>query len=109
MTDGPQVIIESSGSAESGGPTEMWRDPAAAPAERVHDLISRMTIREKVAQLCGVWVGIDAAGGDVVPHQHDVAIAPADWGKLIGDGVGQLTRPFRSEEHRVGKECRYRW
>ena len=94
MTDGPQVIIESSGSAESGGPTEMWRDPAAAPAERVHDLISRMTIREKVAQLCGVWVGIDAAGGDVVPHQHDVATAPADWDKLIGDGVGQLTRPF---------------
>jgi len=88
MTDGPQVIIESSGS------TEIWRDPATAPAERVRDLISRMTLREKVAQLYGVWVGIDATDGDVAPHQHDISSAPPDWDKLIGDGVGQLTRPF---------------
>jgi beta-xylosidase len=88
--------------------TEIWRDPAAAPAERVRDLISRMTAREKVAQLYGVWVGIDAVGGDVAPHQHDAAPhqhdaaphqhdaapAPADWDTLIGDGIGQLTRAF---------------
>jgi beta-xylosidase len=88
MTDGPQVIIESSDSAE------IWRDPAGTPAERVRDLVARMTLREKVAQLYGVWVGIDTAGGDVVPHQHEFASAPADWDKLIGDGIGQLTRAF---------------
>jgi beta-xylosidase len=88
MTDGPQVIIESSGSAE------IWRDPAGTPAERVRDLIARMTMAEKVAQLYGAWVGIDATGGDVVPHQHDFASAPADWDKLIADGIGQLTRAF---------------
>jgi len=81
------VTIESRVSAQT------WRDPTATAAERVGDLLSRMTIREKVAQLQGIWVGIDDAGGDMAPHQHDAAPAP-DWDALIVDGVGQLTRPF---------------
>jgi len=81
------VTIESRVSAQT------WRDPAATPAERVSDLLSRMTIREKVAQLYGIWIGIDDADGDMAPHQHEAAPAP-DWDALIADGVGQLTRPF---------------
>ncbi|KAA2252274.1 glycosyl hydrolase [Solihabitans fulvus] len=54
--------------------------------------MARMSVREKVAQLSGVWVGIDAAG-DVAPHQHEQASAP-DWDALVPFGVGQLTRPF---------------
>ncbi|HZC52254.1 MAG TPA: glycoside hydrolase family 3 protein, partial [Mycobacterium sp.] len=77
--------------SESG---EIWRDQRAAAAVRVADLISRMSVREKVAQLYGVWVGIDASGGDVAPYQHEFAHAPADWSTLIADGIGQLTRPF---------------
>ena len=73
---------------------EIWRDRGATAAERAADLIARMTTREKVAQLYGVWVGIDAAGGDVAPYQHEFASAPADWTTLIRDGIGQLTRPF---------------
>src|SRR5205823_5065214 len=73
---------------------EIWRDPTVAPAERVRDLIARMTVREKIAQLYGVWVGIDSAGDDVAPHQHEFASAPADWDALIRDGLGQLTRAF---------------
>src|SRR5205823_2089504 len=73
--------------------TETWRDPAATPAERVRDLLSRMTLREKIAQLYGVWVGVDAARGEVAPHQHDAAPVP-DWETLIGAGLGQLTRVF---------------
>jgi beta-xylosidase len=73
--------------------TETWRDPAATPAERVRDLLSRMTLREKIAQLYGVWVGVDAARGEVVPHQHAAAPVP-DWEKLIDAGLGQLTRVF---------------
>jgi beta-glucosidase len=73
---------------------EVWRDPAAEVGARVGDLMARMTVREKVAQLYGVWVGIDSAGGDVAPHQHELATAPAAWEELIRDGIGQLTRPF---------------
>jgi beta-xylosidase len=88
MMDGPHVTTESSVSAE------IWRDPAADPATRVSDLISRMTMREKIAQLYGVWVGIDAAAGDVVPHQDEFGAAPVELDKLIGAGIGQLTRAF---------------
>ena len=37
-----------------------WQDPALAPEERVADLLSRMTLQEKTAQLYGIWVGADA-------------------------------------------------
>jgi beta-xylosidase len=74
--------------------TEIWRDPEATPAERVRDLMDRMTVPEKIAQLYGVWVGVDAAAGDVAPHQHEFAAAPPDWEALISSGIGQLTRVF---------------
>jgi beta-glucosidase len=72
---------------------ERWRDPAADPAERVADLMARMSLREKVAQLYGVWVGLDTSRGEIAPHQHDHAAAP-DWDAIVGHGIGQLTRPF---------------
>ena len=74
--------------------TETWRDPAAAAADRVRDLLARMTVREKVAQLFGLWVNADAASGPVAPHQDDVAAPASPWEALISDGVGQLTRPY---------------
>ena len=45
---------------------------ATAGATEVDGLIARMTLEEKIAQLYGVWVGADDAGGDVAPHQHDM-------------------------------------
>src|SRR3712207_9220223 len=71
-----------------------WRNPAVPAEDRVADLVSRMTLEEKVAQLYGVWVGIDATEGEVAPHQHDMAAEPVDWDDLIRSGLGQLTRPF---------------
>ncbi len=71
-----------------------WRDTNLTPRQRVTDLLSRMTLEEKVAQLYGVWVGADASGEGVAPHQHDLAEVPTDWDALIANGLGQLTRPF---------------
>ncbi|MEV4316235.1 glycoside hydrolase family 3 N-terminal domain-containing protein [Actinocrispum sp. NPDC049592] len=73
-------------------PEETWRDTMAPPTIRARDLVGRMTTAEKVAQLSGIWVGIDS--GAVAPHQHDFAGEPPDWEAHIRDGVGQLTRPF---------------
>jgi beta-glucosidase len=78
---------------DSGSRAVTWRDASASPADRVRDLLSRMTLREKVAQLYGIWVGIDSGAGEVAPHQHEAAPAP-DWDEVIGYGVGQLTRPL---------------
>jgi beta-xylosidase len=85
---------QSSASQSSATQYQLWQDPAAAPADRAADLAARMTVREKVAQLYGVWVGADTEGGQVAPHQHDLAPAPADWAELIASGIGQLTRAF---------------
>ncbi|MHB9859685.1 beta-xylosidase/alpha-l-arabinosidase [Streptomyces sp. YIM S03343] len=73
--------------------TAPWRDPALPAAARVADLLSRMTLEEKTAQLYGVWVGADTDGDGVAPHQHDMT-ADHDWDELITHGLGQLTRSF---------------
>lgn len=74
---------------------EAWQDPACPVDERVADLISRMTLEEKLAQLGSVWMGASGDGGDVAPMQdqffsHDSP--PLD--ELIKNGMGQLTRVF---------------
>ncbi|MCT9081684.1 glycoside hydrolase family 3 N-terminal domain-containing protein [Streptomyces fulvoviolaceus] len=73
--------------------TAPWRDPALPAATRVDDLLSRMTLEEKTAQLYGVWVGASTDGDGVAPLQREMT-AEYDWDELIGQGLGQLTRPF---------------
>ncbi|MFE9815167.1 glycoside hydrolase family 3 N-terminal domain-containing protein [Streptomyces sp. NBC_00236] len=70
-----------------------WRDPSLTPEERVADLIPRMTLEEKTAQLYGIWVGADAEGDGVAPHQNDM-VDDVDFDDLTTRGLGQLTRPF---------------
>ncbi len=61
----------------------LYRDPAAQIDVRVSDLLGRMTVEEKVAQLGSVWsfeiVGIGT-------------LDPDKAGRLIGRGIGQITR-----------------
>ncbi|CAM5557410.1 glycoside hydrolase family 3 N-terminal domain-containing protein [Streptomyces griseorubiginosus] len=73
--------------------TAPWRDPALTAAARVDDLLSRMTLEEKTAQLYGVWVGASTDGDGVAPLQREMT-AEYDWDELITRGLGQLTRPF---------------
>jgi beta-xylosidase len=74
--------------------TGRWRDPSRPVAERVAALLAEMRLEEKIAQLYGVWVGVDPHGQDVAPHQHDLADSALDFPSLIRSGLGQLTRPF---------------
>ena len=78
----------------ANGSLPIWRDPTRSPRERVADLLAKMTLEEKIAQLYGVWVGADASGDGVAPHQHDMSNPDLDWHALISRGIGQLTRPF---------------
>ncbi|BFV55686.1 glycoside hydrolase family 3 N-terminal domain-containing protein [Kitasatospora sp. CMC57] len=70
-----------------------WNDAALTPEARADALIAAMTLREKTAQLVGVWVGASDEGGEVAPHQHEME-EPPDLGTLLPYGLGQLTRPF---------------
>ncbi|GMA27403.1 hypothetical protein GCM10025874_06560 [Arenivirga flava] len=74
-------------------PLEAWRDASLPARARAEDLVTRMTLDEKLAQLVGVWVGADASGGGVAPHQSDMA-GSLDWDETIRHGLGQLTRPY---------------
>ncbi|MGW8767209.1 beta-xylosidase/alpha-l-arabinosidase [Streptomyces sp. NPDC055815] len=74
-------------------PYRAWHDTALSAEARVDALIREMTLKEKTAQLYGVWVGASDEGAEVAPHQHDME-EPVDLDALLPDGLGQLTRPF---------------
>ncbi len=75
------------------GVVPVWRDTSKPTAVRVEALIAEMTLEEKLAQLYGIWVGADASGGEVAPHQNEM-IDDVDIEQLLPTGLGQLTRPF---------------
>jgi beta-glucosidase len=73
--------------AGSADETPLYKNPAAPVSARVEDLLGRMTLEEKVAQLMAVWQGKVAFFDDKT--QFD----PAKAAKLYPDGIGQVTRP----------------
>jgi beta-xylosidase len=74
--------------------TQVWRDPSRPAAERVEDLLGRMTLEEKAAQLTSVWLGGQARDSNVAPTQGDFHAPEAPFAEFIQDGLGQLTRVF---------------
>jgi beta-xylosidase len=84
--------------ASAGTPTpggaETWRDPARPAGQRVADLLSRMTLAEKVAQLGSIWQGAAVDGDGVAPMQDQFNEEHPPLDELIKNGLGQLTRVF---------------
>ena len=72
----------------------LWRDPSRPDAERAADLLGRMTLEEKVAQLASIWLGNQPRDSNVAPMQGDFGVPEAPLAELIKDGLGQLTRVF---------------
>ena len=61
------LLIRTASSAQTGliaqtGPAVAYLDPARPMAERIHDLISRMTLEEKVSQMMNTSPAIDRLG-----------------------------------------------
>ncbi|HEY2268945.1 MAG TPA: glycoside hydrolase family 3 N-terminal domain-containing protein, partial [Streptosporangiaceae bacterium] len=73
---------------------QLWRDPSRPAAERVADLLARMTLEEKAAQLTSVWLGDQPQDSNVAPMQGELRSAGPPLAELIRDGLGQLTRVF---------------
>lgn len=67
--------------------------------DRVEDLLARMTREEKLAQLVGVWLTLDADAGEVAPYQGMFA-QPAGERPTVDEqlalGIGQITRAYGS-------------
>ncbi|MGH3207760.1 MAG: glycoside hydrolase family 3 N-terminal domain-containing protein [Trebonia sp.] len=74
---------------------ESWRDPTRPAEERVADLLSRMTLEEKIAQLGSVWMGASGDGDGVAPMQDQFFThEQPPFEVLVKNGLGQLTRVF---------------
>ncbi len=64
----------------------LYKNASAPIAARVADLLARMTLDEKVAQIRTAW----AAKGDMI---DDLAFNPAKASAAFPDGIGHVTRP----------------
>lgn len=71
-----------------------WRDPDLPIAERVADIVGRMTLEEKVHQLVGFWAAPTSAAEAVAPRQDDFADSAPAFEEVVENGLGQLTRVF---------------
>lgn len=65
----------------------IYRDPTAPLSDRVRDLLARMTIDEKVAQMRVIWLGKFGIFG---PDGH---LLPDKATKPFANGIGQIARP----------------
>jgi beta-glucosidase len=64
-----------------------YRDAKRPVDQRVADLLARMTIEEKVAQLQGIWVR------KAEIQDADGRFNPAKAKAILGNGIGQISRP----------------
>jgi beta-glucosidase len=62
-----------------------------AASTRVRELLARMTLEEKLAQLVGFWV--DKGDEAVAPMAGEMSVA-AQYEQAIVDGIGHLTRVY---------------
>jgi beta-xylosidase len=76
---------------------EAWRDPQLPVAERVTDLLSRMTMEEKAGQLAGYWAMPAEPGEPVAPKEDDIGEPAPALDEIAKYGLGQLTRVFGTE------------
>ncbi|MGL6258967.1 glycoside hydrolase family 3 N-terminal domain-containing protein [Vibrio sp. WXL210] len=74
----------------------LYKDATATVADRVADLLSRMTLEEKVAQLHAQWLILDEQGNHTERELELSGGQPerADIKTRLEQGLGQITRPL---------------
>ena len=75
---------------ESDLSTALYKDPKASVKDRVRDLLSRMTIEEKAAQMMGIW---NEKRETLVDAKGNFDFEKASKFFAHGNGIGQVGRP----------------
>jgi len=81
----------------SSGKAQIYRDASASVEVRTADLLGRMTLDEKLAQLHAFWLILSPNGEHKV--RSDSFTGGADQAtlkKMLSHGLGQITRPLGS-------------
>jgi beta-glucosidase len=82
--------------------TPLYKDPSQPVAARVTDLLARMTLEEKIAQMHAFWLEL-SEDGNHRPRPGEGFIPMSDpevMRQQLKRGLGQITRPFGT--HGVG-------
>ncbi len=74
----------------------LYQDPSKSIAERVADLLGRMTVAEKIAQMHAAWLILEANGAHQVRGDDGFISAsdPLGLTATLRNGLGQITRPL---------------
>jgi beta-glucosidase-like glycosyl hydrolase len=77
--------------------THLYQDSRRPVGERVKDLLARMTLDEKIAQMHALWL-ILSEDGEHRPRQDDFTggTDPAAVRRALGHGLGQVSRALGS-------------
>ncbi|MFJ7996215.1 hypothetical protein ACIQ7D_03450 [Streptomyces sp. NPDC096310] len=84
-------------------------DEVAGPGHdrvAVLDLIAAMTLEEKLAQLVGLWQGVDRDSGAVAPLQDAMDTVEQGFAEFAAHGLGRITR-HHGTRPRYGFELGY--
>jgi beta-glucosidase len=72
-----------------------YQDPTRSVSDRAKDLLARMTLEEKIAQLHALWLILSEDGKHRF-REDDGFIAPSDGGveRMVVHGLGLISRPL---------------
>jgi beta-glucosidase len=77
--------------------THCYKNPALTPQQRAADLLGRMTLDEKIAQLHAFWLILSPDGNHRVRDDNFTGSADPDRVQnMLAFGLGQITRPLGS-------------
>jgi beta-glucosidase len=94
------ATLLASGASAQSRPT--YKDPAAPVEQRVQDLLSRMTLEEKIAQITAVW----SRKNDLLDERGN--FNPEAAQRLYPAGIGHFTRPSDRQQVASPLTTRYR-
>jgi beta-glucosidase len=88
--------------ARSQAPTPAYKNPRVAVGQRVADLLARMTLEEKIAQLTCLWINRPQKNSqtDFATDRGD--FSPEKAARVMKFGIGQLARQREQKGPRDG-------